>query len=328
MDKKKDLAFFTLLVAGLFSLFTLNALAQESATARTRQPQKANLENRVLQNYIDISSLSKDARKSFFGNLSSEEKAKLFKLHLVLQFVKRPNLTKDQKDLILESISTLTPDAYDKNNTEKLEKSRRDSELLGQKAKVFFSKQEFFEIFADLGGGTVEINLLRKYLDVSAQSLLERKEVIRKESAQDKSNLWRIHLVFHLAKQSKLNSRQMEIILEAITFATPEIYEIPRDSSEWRVKVHEPIQLFTIRALEVFSKDEVAEIFSNLGGKKPSLINNIALEDEMIPVGLCNCSRQWADCPGITFCTGLCEVPNPPYNCGFLDMYACDGRCQ
>jgi hypothetical protein len=318
----------TLFITGLFGLFTLNTLAQAPVSARTRQSQKVSLENIVLQNYIDISSLSKDARKSFFGNLSPEEKANLFKLHLVLQLVKRPNLAKDQKDLIFESISTLTPNAYDKNNPEKLEKSRRDGELLGQKAKALFSKQEFFEIFANLGGGTVEINLLRKYLDVSALSVLERKDVFRKESAQDKSNLWRVHLAFHLAKQSGLNSRQMEIIFEAIIFATPEIYEISRDSSEWRVKVHEPIQLFTIRALEVFSKDEVAEIFSNLGGKKPSLRDTIASEDEMIPVGLCNCSRQWADCSGITFCTGLCEVPNPPYNCGFLDMYVCDGRCQ
>lgn len=329
MRKKNNLALLTLFIAGLFSLFTLNTLAQESATARTRQSQKANLENSVLQNYIDISSLPKDESRRFFSNLSAEEKANIFKLHLALQFIKRPNLTKEQKDLILEGISIAIPDAYDKNNPEKLEKSRQDGGVVGQKARVLFSKQEFFEIFADLGGGTTEINLLKKYLDISALSVPERKEVFRNDSANNKSNLWRVHLAFHLAKQPGLNSRQMEIILEVITFATPELYEIPIDSPEWRVKVHEPIQLFTSRALEVFSRNEIVKIFSNLGGKKPSLRDNIAPEGGIVPDGLCNCSRQWADCEGITFCTGMCEVPpGGGGGCGFMDWYNCDGKCH
>jgi hypothetical protein len=323
MNKKNSLALYTLLIVGLFSLFTSNILAQETPTAG-----KADLENSVSQNYIDISSLPRDERKRFFANLLAEEKANLFKLHLALQLVIRPNLTKDQKDLILESISFVTPHTYDKNNLGKLENTRQDGGLLGQKTRELFSKQEFFEIFADIGGGKTEIKLLRNYLDISALSVPKRMDALQKATAKDKSNLWRVHLALHLAKMPGLNSRQMEIISETITFATPELYKIPRDSSEWIDKVSEPVQLLTIRALEVFAKNEVAEIFSKFGGKKPSSGDSIVPKGGFIPDGLCNCSRQWSDCPGITSCRGLCEVPPGGGQCGFLGMYTCDGICR
>ncbi len=321
MRKKNSLAFFTLFVAGLFSLSTLNILAQKEATDRIRQSQKANLENRVLQHYIDISSLPKDERKKNFSNVSAEEKANLFKLHLALQFVKRPDLTKEQKDLILEGISIITPDVYGRENPEKLEKSRQDGILLDQKARVLFSKQEVIEIFADLGGGTTEISLLQKYLDISALSVPERKDTLQNVSAEEKSSLWRVHLPLHFVKQPRLNNRQMEIILEAITFITPELYKIPIDSSEWKVKVDEPVKLFTRRALEVFSKKEISEIFSNLGGRKSSSKDNIALE-----VGWCDCARESDTC--VWWCGGsACGVP-PCTGCGVLDLFVCNGTCQ
>jgi hypothetical protein len=328
MNKKNNLALITIFIAGLFSLFTSIISAQETATAGTGQAQKANLENRVLQNYIDISSQPTNERKRFFSDLSAEEKANLFKLHLALQLVKRPNLTKDQKDLILESISFVAPHAYDKNNPEKIEKLRQDGGLLGQKTSVLFSKQEFFEIFADLGSGTNEINLLRKYLDISALSKSKKLDNLRTVSANDKSNLWRFQLALQLAKLPGLNSRQTEIIMEAITFVVPELYEIPRDSPKWTVKVNGAVQLLTSRALEVFSKDEIAEIFNNIGGKKTCLIDSIADDEFEIDSPFCNCSRQWADCSGIKVCSGLCEVPPGGGECGFLGMYTCNGKCQ
>lgn len=330
MNKKNNLAFFTLFIVGLFSLFTLNTLAQESHSDRIRRTKKANPENRVLQSYIDISSLPKDERKRFFGKLSLEEKANLFKLHLALQFIKRPNLTKEQKDLILEAISMITPDFYDK---EKLEKSRQYGTLLEQKAKVLFSKQEILEIFADLGGGTNEINLLQKYLDISALSVHERME--RRVSANDKSDLWRIHLAFHLAKLPGLNTQQMEIILEFITIATPEVYDIPRNSSEWIIKVNGPVQLLTSRAREVFSRNEIAKIFSNLGGKKPSSRDSITSKEiidrdiHIEPEWMCDCAFESDTCEGFEFChRTLCEVPPGGGECGVLGLFVCNGRCQ
>lgn len=119
-------------------------------------------------------------------------------MHLALQFVKRPNLTKEQKDLILEGISLITPDAYDRENPEKWEKTQQDWRLIDQKIRTLFSKQENFEIFVNYSGGTTEINFLRKYLDISALSEHDRMNALQISSANDKSDLWRARLVYIL----------------------------------------------------------------------------------------------------------------------------------
>ncbi|HMS40428.1 MAG TPA: bacteriocin fulvocin C-related protein [Pyrinomonadaceae bacterium] len=321
MNKENKRAFFTLFVAVLFSTLSVNIFAQTTESAQTEQPQISVKQKDVLQSYIDISSLPKDKRKEFFSNLSAEEKANLFKTHLALQFVKRPNLTTEQKELILETISFATPNVYDKNNKEK---SRQNSDLLGQKAKNLFSKQEFFEIFADLSGETTDISLLRKYQDISNLSTIKRKEVLRGISAYDKSNLWKFHFASYLIKLPILTSKQMKLILDAVAFITPELYGLQRISSEWKIKVDEPAQLLTGRAFEVFTKDEVTEIFANLGGKIPVTTENDG--ESLIPV--CHCSRQWLDCYGIQSCGGLCSVPPGGGECGFGGLYDCNGWCR
>jgi hypothetical protein len=93
--KNNNLAFFTLFVIGLISSLTLNLSAQNKVWAENNQPQKANVTDKVLQNYIDISSLPMSKRPKAFSDLSVEDKTRIFKLHLALQFVKRPNLTAD-----------------------------------------------------------------------------------------------------------------------------------------------------------------------------------------------------------------------------------------
>ncbi|MBA3634374.1 MAG: bacteriocin fulvocin C-related protein [Acidobacteria bacterium] len=113
--------------------------------------------------------------------------------------------------------------------------------------------------------------------------------------------------------------------MEAIALVTPESYEIPRDSSEWKAKVDEPLQSLTRRAHEVFSKEEGAEIFSNLGGTKPSS-NDRNIEPNVAPGPRdCNCSREsdwcWNYCGG-----GPCGVPDS--GCGTFWQYWCTGTCQ
>lgn len=256
---RKNLACFILLVVGLITFLTLNATAQEKLSVDKNQSQKADAKINVLQNYIKISSLPMDERRKFFNDLSAGDKANLFKLHLALQFVKRPNLTNEQKDLILQTIPTLSAESYEKTNSETIAKTRQEAMTLQQKSKVLFSKQEGFKIFANLGGGTAEIDLLQKYQDISTFSMPKRKDVFRNAIAKDKSNLWKVHLALYLATREGLNNEQQEVILEAIAFATPESYEISNDTSDWRSKIDEPLQAFTKRAREVFSKEEGAE---------------------------------------------------------------------
>jgi hypothetical protein len=194
------------LVVGLISFLTLNTIAQEKLSVDKNQSQKVNAKNNVLQSYIEISSLPMNERRKFFNDLSAGDKANLFKLHLALQFVKRPNLSNEQKDLILQTIPTLSFESYEKANSEAIAKTRQEASLLQQKARVIFSKQEGFEIFANLGGDTTEIDLLQKYQDISTLSLSKRKDVFRKVLAKDKSNLWKVHLALNLATRSGLSN--------------------------------------------------------------------------------------------------------------------------
>ncbi|CAN5686583.1 hypothetical protein BH24ACI2_BH24ACI2_09660 [soil metagenome] len=195
-----------MLVVGLISFLTLNTIAQEKLSVDKNQSQKVNAKNNVLQSYIEISSLPMNERRKFFNDLSAGDKANLFKLHLALQFVKRPNLSNEQKDLILQTIPTLSFESYEKANSEAIAKTRQEASLLQQKARVIFSKQEGFEIFANLGGDTTEIDLLQKYQDISTLSLSKRKDVFRKVLAKDKSNLWKVHLALNLATRSGLSN--------------------------------------------------------------------------------------------------------------------------
>ncbi|MBA3634375.1 MAG: hypothetical protein H0W58_16445 [Acidobacteria bacterium] len=184
----------------------MNTIAQEKLSVDKNQSQKVNAKNNVLQSYIEISSLPMNERRKFFNDLSAGDKANLFKLHLALQFVKRPNLSNEQKDLILQTIPTLSFESYEKANSEAIAKTRQEASLLQQKARVIFSKQEGFEIFANLGGDTTEIDLLQKYQDISTLSLSKRKDVFRKVLAKDKSNLWKVHLALNLATRSGLSN--------------------------------------------------------------------------------------------------------------------------
>jgi len=322
---RKNSAYFILLVIGLISFLTLNTIAQEKLFADKKQLQKVDAKNNVLQTYIKISSLPMNERRKFFNDFSAGDKANLFKLHLALQFVKRPNLTNEQKDLILETIPTLSSESYEKTNSQVIAKAQQEAMILQQKARVLFSKQEGFEIFANLGGDTTEIESLQKYQYISTFSMPERKDVFREAVAKDKSNFWKVHLALSLATQAGLSNEQQKVILEAVTLATPELYLIAQDSSEWGTKVDEPLQSLTKRALKVFSKEVGTEIFSNLGGTKPSSNNGEIVPIKASRLVTCNCSRDSDWC--YTHCGGrLCIIPDG--GCGTLWAYWCDGVCQ
>lgn len=89
MNKKNNLAFVALFLVGLISSLTINTFAQQKTWVEGEQPQKVIAEDNLLQNYIKISSLPMNKKSGVFSDLSAEDKAALFKLHLALQFVKR-----------------------------------------------------------------------------------------------------------------------------------------------------------------------------------------------------------------------------------------------
>ena len=159
--KKNNVALCTLIAIGLVSSLTVNLLAQNKVSADVKQKQTPNLADKVLQTYIDISSLPMDKRRKVFIEASAEEKANLFKLHLALQFIKRPNLNKEQKELIVDSISMITPQSYDLENPGNRVKAQQDASVLEARAKTLFQGKDAFEIFASLGGEKTDAELLQ-----------------------------------------------------------------------------------------------------------------------------------------------------------------------
>jgi hypothetical protein len=117
---------------------------------------------------------------------------------------------------------------------------------------------------------------LQVYEDISALPVPVRKSYFRGTSAANRSDLWKIHLALQLAKRPDLNIEQKEIILAGISLATPELFETPQD-----VAKIEPIQAFKKRALEGFSKQQMAEIFFTLGSGECKACSDSQLQNEV-----------------------------------------------
>lgn len=106
---------------------------------------------------------------------------------------------------------------------------------------------------------------LQKYRDVSTLPMENRRVAFSKSSPQDKSDLFRIHLALYLAKHPELNGDQKQVILEGISVATPERYEMRSNDPQWKAQAEEPFRQFQTRALALFSRAEAARIFATLG---------------------------------------------------------------
>lgn len=111
--------------------------------------------------------------------------------------------------------------------------------------------------------------LLQKYIEISAQSMPERMQAMRKLSATERSSLWRLHLGIYLTKHSSMSIDQRALVLDTLSIATPETLELPGNKDpNTRAKALEALQNLTTRALQLFPKEEAAQFLSNLGGNE------------------------------------------------------------
>lgn len=125
MNKKHSLASFALLV-GLLVSFTPNVFAQKINSMKNEKPSKqctgekfimpqsVVVGNESLANFIKVMSQPDGERQKIFSEISNQEKANVYRVKIALEFIKRPNLTKEQKNLILDSISLLSAETYNK----------------------------------------------------------------------------------------------------------------------------------------------------------------------------------------------------------------------
>lgn len=340
MNKKSRLAILALLTIGLSSFLTTGIPAQNADSAgleKLQRPCSGNVYklpslvpvgNDALRNYIKIAALPAGKKQQAFSEASNEDKAQIFKIHLALQFMKRPDLNKDQKDLIMDVISKVSTATYDRSTPEKRGKIEQDESVLEERALSVFPSRETYEIFADLGGSSTDLEILQKYEEaISLPTMAQRQKLFRETTPLERSNLWKTQMIYYLAT-AKFNKAQQDFVLEVIALSTPRAFDFPRGGSASRNEETKTMDALETKAFNLFSKEEVFAFFMNLGIHKLPVSRADQTQGYVIeePTPSSPCSCRWL-CFGCFECkSGGCT--ETPAGCGLFLNSPCTSRCE
>jgi len=112
-----------------------------------------------------------------------------------------------------------------------------------------------------------EEDLLTKYITLCAQPFPERLRSMQGFSATERSQVWRLHLGLFLARNPTLTRDQQGIVIEALQLTTPKLFVTPEPNNPtWRSQVVEPVENLRRRGLQIFSRDEIVQIFGEVAG--------------------------------------------------------------
>jgi hypothetical protein len=281
----------------------------------------------------------------------TRDKSSSWKVHLALRLVRRPELNERQVQIILDGIST---EFFADANGPRAKKAKTDDafQALRRRAFAAFRKNEAADLFVNRAGRKAEDDILKMYYDLSALPLPERRVSFRNASSNDKSELWRTHLALFLVKRPELNEWQKQIILAAMSLATPEYFDVRSSSPDWKVKVREPLRSLEQQVLMAFSFNDGAKIFATLGDdteavkRTPTYVgsfllssinyklgdsgptgNQFLIQDRYRDGGTCACSTDSDWCPISGYCNSTSCKPTES-GCGTMWRYPCDGACR
>jgi hypothetical protein len=329
--------------------------AQEIATAKLTPVSPTYETGKLVQRFNEISALPMLDRRKFFNSALAEEKSELWKLHLALHLVRRSNWDRVQVRIILDAISLSSAELFAVTNETTAAKTSADAlRSITQRALSAFPKNEAAQIFANIGGEKPEDAILKKYSDISALPLKKRRVFFRRASANDKSDLWRIHLALYLVKRPELNEWQKEIILTAMSLATPACFELQRSNPAWKVTMGDPLRALEEQIVVAFSLEDGANIFATLGdvtlsakgnpdradsvwlktvdynpltdssASQPWTLSRFAVQEMMEESSPCECSTSSDWCPLGSGCSaGNCNATQS--GCGTLWSHPCNG---
>ena len=131
---------------------TLCAIPHTKATEPFGNVVTGKTEVDILKGYYAISSLPFYERKASFRNASSSQKSLLWRTHLSLFLVKRPDLNDRQKHIILAAMSLATPEHFELRPSTSLWKTKVREPLssLENQISSAFSLEDGAKIFATL----------------------------------------------------------------------------------------------------------------------------------------------------------------------------------
>lgn len=278
-------------------------------------------ETELLQKYVELCGQDGPDRIQLMQTLSPVERSYLWKLHLGLYLARNVTLSRDQQNIVIETLDFISPKLFtppDPKDPAARAVMLEHVDQLRLRGLQLFSKDQAAEIFSAIGGAQ-DSDALRKYSQLSELSKEDRKASFSLMSAEDKSSLWRVQFGLNLARHPEWTEQQRSIVLEAIATVTPQLYQTPRDNN-WTRLVDEPVRLLTQKALLVFSKREGAAVFSELGLSDQPKLNHAQKKPSA-----CECAQEsdWCSSQCISSdCTVLI------YGCGTLGIYACNGKCN
>ncbi len=333
MNKKNNLALYTLIFVGLVSLFTSSISAQNPDSIKSESPTKQcsgekfvipesiSVGNNAFGAFIKVMSLPQGKRQKEFSNLSNSDKANIFKVQLALNFIKRPNLTREQKSLILDAISTVSADTYSKENPALKVKSERQAQELQTKALAIFPPNEAHEIFASMNGDrSIEIEILKKYEDMLSLPTSLRKKTIRESSPTEKNNYWKSQLIYHLAT-ANLSLVQKSFITNVFPLMTDNSFLFPVAEAQSKNEETKTLEAFISKGFELFSKEEFFTIFMGYGLQKPVFEKTLKEENNLARACDCNWVCGW----GQTCTSTSCAVSTD--GCGIFGGSECSSYC-
>lgn len=338
MNKKNNLALFTLLVIGLISSLSLNLSAQNKVSVENSPPSKKcsgekfvmplsiALGNDAFADYLKVASLPVKERRIAFSALPNEQKASFIKVNLALQFVKRPNMTKEQQEFVSDAISKVSVDLYEKSDVEKARLNEQTGHEIENKALGLFAYKELGDFIEPvMTSKDKEIAVLQNYENLLKNGMKARKKLVHEMPLNDRANIWKAQLVYHLTT-ANLSQPQRELILEFLTTLSPATFVHP--VNETKEEATKATEILDKKIQSVFSKAEEFAIFEELGiqkivtdtQKKQGITINML---DGGPWSFCNC--RWY-CGIGSACGSNCNVE--PQECGAFGKSYCTGKCQ
>jgi hypothetical protein len=275
MNKKNiNLSFFTIAVVGLFCSLALNIFSQKKEIQKTEQsqpkclgklvlPSSISVNNEAFEDFIKVASLPAKERRILFSKQSNEQKASFIKVNLALQFIKRPSMTSDQKEFVLDAVSKVSADIYDKSDSEKVKRSEQNGLEMQNKALGLFAHKDLGDFIEPLmPNKEEEVAILQNYVALLKNGMIARKRIINDMPVNDRVNIWKVQLAYHLAT-GKFTKKQNEFILEMLTSLSPKTFASPANlTKEEQDKANGTLES---SIFDVFTKEEGFAIFMAVG---------------------------------------------------------------
>lgn len=334
--RKISFALLAVVSVGLFLSYPDSHLAQISEAQAPEQsvkpcsgekfvmPVTIAVGSTAFSDYLAIASLAVEKRQEAIARLSNEQKAGVFRAQYAMQIVTHPDMTKKQRDFILEAISKTTPDIYDKSSPDKVAQNRTIGTDLEAKAMSLFEPKKARSILAAIfSKKDAEIALLSAYADILKLGVQERRYVVKEMSIADRANIWRTQLAFHIAT-STLNDTQKSLIAEMI----PQVQSVLEAGQTMSKEAHVAYRAeLEKNMLAIFQKNEAYAVFVGLGVQsnvKDTPSSAAFLKVSSNPLGPCNCN--WYCTEDSQTCKAVpCRVAPA---CGPLGDWDCTNLCK